>query len=175
MEWFKAIPLWLDLDSIRVVHACWHQLYTAVEILLKGPEISLPPYGTSKFKDTDGTARAKARIRWWDRDATTLREIAEIPPHAKNEDDQPCPSLGDIEVDEKALSYIYTNEVPVFFGHSWHRDKPQPKRDWTDYCACVGLQCGEGWHVDRLPMVGRKGDRAPTLRADRLIRRCRIG
>lgn len=22
--WFKTLPLWLDLDGIRVVHACWH-------------------------------------------------------------------------------------------------------------------------------------------------------
>lgn len=25
LEWFKTIPLWLDLGGLRVVHACWHQ------------------------------------------------------------------------------------------------------------------------------------------------------
>ncbi len=24
LEWFTTIPLWLDLDNLRVVHACWH-------------------------------------------------------------------------------------------------------------------------------------------------------
>lgn len=24
LEWFKSIPLWLDLGGVRVVHACWH-------------------------------------------------------------------------------------------------------------------------------------------------------
>jgi len=24
VRWFLELPLWLDLDSIRVVHACWH-------------------------------------------------------------------------------------------------------------------------------------------------------
>jgi hypothetical protein len=25
IDWFLTLPLWLDLDEIRVVHACWHQ------------------------------------------------------------------------------------------------------------------------------------------------------
>ena len=25
IEWFKTMPLWLDLGGIRVVHACWHE------------------------------------------------------------------------------------------------------------------------------------------------------
>jgi hypothetical protein len=24
-NWFKTLPLWLDLPGLRVVHACWHQ------------------------------------------------------------------------------------------------------------------------------------------------------
>jgi hypothetical protein len=24
-DWFKTLPLWLDLPRLRVVHACWHQ------------------------------------------------------------------------------------------------------------------------------------------------------
>ena len=24
IEWFLSLPLWLDLEHIRVVHACWH-------------------------------------------------------------------------------------------------------------------------------------------------------
>ena len=27
VEWFKTLPLWLDLGSIRVVHACWNNRY----------------------------------------------------------------------------------------------------------------------------------------------------
>lgn len=25
VDWFRTLPLWLDLDGLRVVHACWHQ------------------------------------------------------------------------------------------------------------------------------------------------------
>jgi hypothetical protein len=27
IDWFLSLPLWLELDGIRVVHACWHQGY----------------------------------------------------------------------------------------------------------------------------------------------------
>lgn len=27
IEWFLTLPLWLELDEIRVVHACWHSRY----------------------------------------------------------------------------------------------------------------------------------------------------
>jgi len=25
VEWFKTLPLWLELEDFRVVHACWHE------------------------------------------------------------------------------------------------------------------------------------------------------
>ena len=25
IDWFRTLPLWLDLDGLRVVHACWHR------------------------------------------------------------------------------------------------------------------------------------------------------
>ncbi|MDT5195473.1 MAG: hypothetical protein QOH20_2227 [Mycobacterium sp.] len=95
LEWFKTLPLWLDLGGIRIIHACWHQpsvelvgrdlgsnrfnsmgqfirasdksdpLYTAVDALRKGPEISLVDHGQAKFVDKDGHARSEARLRWW--------------------------------------------------------------------------------------------------------------
>ena len=82
LKWFWTQPLWLDLGGLRVVHACWHAdsiayveaelggqplhrsdqlvrastktdpLYTAVENLLKGPEISLVDHGQSPYIDT---------------------------------------------------------------------------------------------------------------------------
>jgi len=69
--WFMEIPLWLDLGGVRVVHACWSnphmehlqnqfaagnklseqivvdattkgsQTYHAIEVVLKGPEVSM--------------------------------------------------------------------------------------------------------------------------------------
>ena len=41
------------------------ELYESVELLLKGPEISLVVYGQPPYADKDGFRREKARVRWW--------------------------------------------------------------------------------------------------------------
>ena len=45
--------------------------FEAAEVLLKGPETELPD-GRS-FRDKDGNLRTEARLRWWDKSATTFR------------------------------------------------------------------------------------------------------
>lgn len=30
LQWFKTLPLWLDLGDVRIVHACWHEASIAV-------------------------------------------------------------------------------------------------------------------------------------------------
>jgi hypothetical protein len=80
LDWFRTIPLWIELDGLRIVHPCWHQLsmdvltphltadnsltdeavraaretpvFDAIEVLLKGPEI---PLGDGRsYDDKDG-------------------------------------------------------------------------------------------------------------------------
>ncbi|WP_396604567.1 metallophosphoesterase [Bradyrhizobium sp. YCK136] len=104
LEWFRTLPVWIDLPGLRVVHACWSEsaqeklsgcldaanrftleglheasrrgstAYNAAEVLLKGPELPLPD-GRSFF-DKDGHERREVRIRWWDRKALTFRDAA---------------------------------------------------------------------------------------------------
>jgi hypothetical protein len=102
IDWFRRLPVWLELPCLRVVHACWHEAtkvvlrpylnskncftegglwdqgdseaYLAAEILLKGPEEHLPP--GIFFLDKDGHKREEVRIRWWDANATTFRRAA---------------------------------------------------------------------------------------------------
>jgi hypothetical protein len=174
LEWFKTMPLWLDLGAIRVVHACWHEasmkyvesqlgsnqfnsldqlvrasdkndpLYEAVEILLKGPEISLVEHNQPAYQDKDGHLRSQARIRWWIGSATTLREIAEIAPSFTTEDGNAYPPLPNIELAENERSYVYTGTVPVFFGHYWRNGSPRRIRDWTEHCACLDFSAVKG-------------------------------
>ena len=83
LSWFRTLPLWLDLDGLRVVHACWDEtrmakisgpvtdefLYSAcsprgdlfepVEAILKGKEARLPAGAT--FRDKDGHERTATR------------------------------------------------------------------------------------------------------------------
>ena len=192
LEWFKTLPLWLELPGeegrkIRVVHACWntaamkavedatggsklsdlqhyvhastkgHPLYEAVEILLKGPEISLEEYNQSPYVDHIGKKRTKARLRWWDAGARTLGELADVR-GMKTEDDEDYPELPDLEVHEKYLSYVYSEEVPVIYGHYWfewgnHRD------DWTEHTACVDYGVADKGGK----LVAYRWDGEPTL------------
>ena len=167
IDWFKTLPLWLDLGELRIVHACWHAesmqvverelgsnrftatdqlvetsteghpLYDAVEVLLKGPEISLVDHGLPPYLDKDGHRRTQARIRWWNESATTLRDLAEMGGNLTTEDGTPYPELPDIEVPAEERSYVYTDQVPVFYGHYWRWGTPEHLMDWTAHTACV--------------------------------------
>lgn len=173
LDWFWTQPLWLDLGDIRVVHACWHpasislleralggdrfrtvgqlarasdpddELYTAVETILKGPEVSLADHGQPDYRDKDGITRSRARMRWWDPVAVTLRDVAETGNYPAA-DGTPYPALPDIHVAE-ADSHRYTDDIPVFYGHYWRRGaEPVRHQDWTDYTACVDFSAVKG-------------------------------
>jgi hypothetical protein len=159
VAWFKTLPLWLDLDGLRIVHACWSanaqrnlagylddQLrltehgvfevnlhggaaYEAAEILLKGPEARLP--GGQSFQDKDGHLRHEARFRWWDPAATTFRTAA-----LGMEDRQHV--LPDYPV---PADFAYFDATPVLFGHYWMRGEPHllsPRASCLDFSVAKG-------------------------------------
>jgi hypothetical protein len=174
LDWFKTLPLWLDLGGIRVVHACWHEdsmrtvrdatgsdrlstvehfaeantkgtdLYKAVEVLLKGPEINLVKHEMPPYWDHEANKqREDARIRWWDHDASTLPELAELR-GAKFENGDSYPVYEPRQVEDRYLSYVYTDQVPLFYGHYWRAWSPTHKDDWTTYTACVDFSAING-------------------------------
>lgn len=174
LRWFWTLPLWLDLGGLRVVHACWHlpsirtvaaalgtnrfgsldhlvrastegdPLYTAVETLLKGPEISLAAYGQEPYLDKDGHPRDRARVRWWDAAATTLRDLAEMGGRFTTTDGRPYPPLPTLPVTDEHRAHIYRDPVPVCYGHYWRHGSPEYTHDWTDYTACVDFSAVKG-------------------------------
>ena len=137
LEWMMALPIWLDLEEIRVVHACWHPEhlakvkqalsgnrltpdflqaaaiegnweYESVEILLKGIEQELPD--GQFFHDKDGHPRNAMRVQWWrSPKGLTLKEygIGAVFP--------------DTAVPESwENNFCYEpGDVPVFIGHYW--------------------------------------------------------
>ena len=174
-EWFKTLPLWLDLGGIRVVHACWHpqsmdvvlqatggtgrlttveqiveanrkhsDLHEAVEVLLKGPEISLPDHDMEPYWDHEAAKeRSKARIRWWDHEASTLPGLAELRgARLRNGDRYPACEPREVR-DPKHLGYVYTDRVPLFYGHYW-RKWENHREEWTTYTACVDFSAVRG-------------------------------
>jgi diadenosine tetraphosphate (Ap4A) HIT family hydrolase len=188
IRWFKTMPLWLDLDGFRVVHACWHErsmqvveralqanelsddnifveaatkgtdLYNAVEVLLKGPELSLEQYELPPFLDKGGHAQKHARIRWWNGTGRTLREMAEIQPDATQENGDAYPRIEDLPSAEAELAYAYHDTKPIFFGHYWRQWPPKRDLDWTDTAASVDFSAGAGG-----PLVAYRWDGESTL------------
>ena len=146
IEWFKTFPLWLDLDGLRVIHACWERdsvdrvlelqngsnllsdellhasaerstwQFKAVETLLKGKEIPLPD-GTH-FHDKDGNKRHNIRIRWWDT-ADTYRDTFMGPESTRTH-------IPDDPIEGDHMIEYGAHEKPLFLGHYWFEGNPSP-------------------------------------------------
>jgi hypothetical protein len=140
------------------------ELYEAVETLLKGPEISLVDHGADPYWDKDHHRREQARIRWWDGDATTLRELAETR-GALTEDGRPYPPPPAVPIDpDEGRTYLYTDEVPLFYGHYWRSWEPAHTEDWTRYTACVDFSA-----VKSGRLVAYRFNGEPTILRDNYV------
>lgn len=179
IDWFKQLPLYLELDGLRIIHACWHPSYlatlaphlesnnsiqaaawpelchegsdafAAVETLLKGVEIPLPP--GVEFTDKYQHVRQHTRIQWWlDHPDVTYRDLALVPKDILNQiPHDPVPA---------DLTLGYDNLKPLFIGHYWMRGTPRLLSphivclDWSiaaqDTAANAKL-CAYQWHGER--------------------------
>lgn len=155
LDWFMELPVFLELDGLRVVHACWdpeavqvlqprmrpgnrltpellveacrkdRPEFEAIETLLKGKEVKLPE-GES-FPDKEGTVRHRMRIRWWEEGEQTYRSIFMGPASVETHiPDDPLPG-------DHLVTYSH-REPPVFLGHYWLEGKPEPL---ADNVACL--------------------------------------
>ena len=145
INWFCSLPLFLDFDSFRVVHACWAtsainilrqinkvntvsrdfyiknfdkkgEFYLAAELLTKGPEARLPP--NLIFTDKTGIRRHSSRLAWWRHEARSWRDISVSIPNADFLPDLLFRDWTKIELYPK-------NSSPVFFGHYWVEYPPK--------------------------------------------------
>ncbi len=147
IEWFRTLPAALELDGMRVVHACWnpdslkvidaaveelgsftaeflkkatekkHPLFKAIECVMKGPELSLPEGIT--VTDKEGNIRKRIRIRWFESPVSQTWATYSLP--IKNT----LPTTA-VPRDSPAVPYP-TTAPPVFIGHYWLPEKsPTP-------------------------------------------------
>tara|TARA_R110001599_G_scaffold67867_4_gene191391 strand:+ start:16663 stop:17619 length:957 start_codon:yes stop_codon:yes gene_type:complete len=161
LSFFRSLPLWLEIEGIRVIHACWHDdiiqsicpmlnddqtmtndffiaanrkdtiEYNAIEILLKGLEFKLP--NSISFFDKDGHERHEVRMRWWLNEAENLGELAFG--HYQKE-------ITEIPVNKDQLIGYPDNAPPVFIGHYWlNDDKPKPL---AQNIACIDYSVAKG-------------------------------
>lgn len=172
LVWFRMLPLWLERDGLRAIHACWDESsqrglsgqlgvnnvitdellhraseedtheFLAIETLLKGREIPLPVGIT--FADKEGHFRKRMRARWYASPAGhTYRSYA-----MSNAVDCNDP------LDEETASALpgYPHDAPpVFIGHYWLRDHPPtplaPNVACLDYSiAKDGWLCAYRWN-----------------------------
>jgi hypothetical protein len=141
VNWFRSLPLWLETDDFRVVHACWHpvaianismvldekmvidntfieesfdpnaNLFHFVETVSKGMETTLPQGFVSV--DKDGTVRYRARTRWFlSPIGLTYREFTM--------DEIECDLVVPSEATCDSCPYSL-GEKPLFIGHYWLR------------------------------------------------------
>ena len=175
IEWFGTLPMWLDLDGLRVVHACWNDkamaairaarpgdgpitsdflhaacdpenpLFDAVEIILKGKEAELPQ-GQS-FADKEGHVRTATRTRWY------------MPPHGQTwrtyalTDTIDCDAPLEQSVIDAAVPYPL-DAKPVFVGHYWmsgsHPELLAQNVACVDYSVAKGgFLCAYRWHGEQ--------------------------
>ena len=154
ISWFKTLPLWMELEGLRVVHACWDPVhidrvtesygsdallneellhessmrgtwqYSAVETLLKGKEVQLPE--GAYFDDKDGTRRHEIRVRWWD-NGNTYKDVYMGPESA-------ITGIPDDLIKGDHMVEYGHDEKPVFLGHYWMEGEPAPL---ASNIACV--------------------------------------
>jgi hypothetical protein len=164
LQWFWTLPLWLELDGLRVVHACWDDgvmsrisatlnerlcltpellcaacaregaLFAPVEIVLEGKEAALPD-GVS-VKDKDGHVRTEIRTRWYlSPEGQTYRK------YALQSDVVPCDLVLDPALSKDAVPYPRTAK-PVFVGHYWlAANRPELL---ADNVACLDFSVAKG-------------------------------
>lgn len=188
VEWFRTIPLWLDLGTVRFVHACWdaaamahlaprlgpnrtltdellvtsstkhHPDYEAVELLLKGPEVPLPE--GYEYIDNYAIPRRRARFAWWDTGADTYATSVLVPSSAKRPDGSPYPPLPDAPVPTPPAT-PYHDDIPLFVGHYW---RTGPREALGDHVVCVDYSAGKHG-----PLVAYRWDGGRVLRADKFV------
>ena len=165
LDWFRTLPLWLDLNGLRVVHACWDgpmtehvkgravtedfltaacleggELFGPVETLLKGKEAKLPTGVT--ITDKDGHERSATRIKWFeDPTGHTYGSYSMEPVR--------CGLKLPQAVLDEALPYP-ADAKPVFIGHYWMRGaKPEllaPNVACVDWSVAKGgFLCAYRW------------------------------
>ncbi len=154
LKWFLSLPLFIEKETLRIVHACWdpktiaylkeqmpnHRLnrpfihhsalkgskqHKAIEITLKGWQIDLPEPHTIEV--TEGKKKTSSRIKWWlDPKNITFES------YLMSE----CKSLSKtiVPAEIKPTNDYYGDDIPVFVGHYWLNGEP---RLLSDNIACV--------------------------------------
>lgn len=150
LSWISEMPLYIEKDDLRVVHACWHStlidrlrvetgpsplrseafLHRSASVgsfeslvmdrLLRGTHLKLP--NNEVMISEDGFKRSYFRTKFWVQEPRTLGDLVFQP--------DPLPehiALQPIATGSQAdLQYYGPEERPLFIGHFWCKGEPSP-------------------------------------------------
>jgi len=149
LEWFYTLPLFLEIEHFRVVHACWDDelirtfkaryggnlidedfLHASavrdsfagqvMDRLLRGTDMPLPDGLTITSKD--GFTRSFFRTKFWAENPRTYGDIVFQP-------DPLPPAIAERPLPDSECRRVLTygpEQPPVFVGHYWMQGLPKP-------------------------------------------------
>ena len=161
LQWFRNMPLFLEFDSFRVIHACWDKnliaelkrrqildfsddevLHRSAEYggfewqvadrLLRGTYLPLP--NSEVMTSEDGYRRRVYRTQFWSTTAEIHNDVVFQP--------DPLPDhIGTLPLsvsDRQQLLHYSKEDPPLFIGHYWRQGIPEsirPNIACLDYSA----------------------------------------
>ena len=182
IDWFKTLPLYLDLGGIRVVHAWWDDAAVKKvdgcywdsrgrmsDEFLHGSHAKDSPLKAARklltcgvewdlpdgsvFVDKEGHPHGEARLAVWRHWAKRLPEMALVPRNAKD-------AVPDIEIPTEFVIGPVEGP-PILFGHHWFSGDVTLE---TTKVACLD------WSAARDgPLVAYRWDGEPELNNDKLV------
>jgi len=184
MAWIKAMPLFLEMETFRVIHACWHQelidefkgmmggnqiddafLYRSAEPdtfewvlmdrLLRGTHLKLP--NGEVMVSRDGFKRRYFRTKFWANNPQRYSDVVFQP--------DPLPEhvarMPLTDRNRQDLYHYASTEKPLFIGHYWCEGDPLPL---TNNIACIDYSA-----VKYGKLVAYRYDYEKTLSADKFV------
>lgn len=149
LNWFRELPLFLEFDGFRVVHACWdHQLiaeyqqafstnrlsderiadcadhkslsFRVIDRLTRGISLHLPD--GLKMKGRDGYLRHNFRVNFWSDSAEIYDDVHFQPDQLP----EPLPHRSLSDAEKQQLLRYEADEKLLFIGHYWLEGQPAP-------------------------------------------------
>lgn len=184
MEWFLQLPLFIETDRFRAVHACWHQTlidqfveqrggnridkafllrsaeegsfeWEVMDRLLRGTHLRLP--NDEVIVSKDGFKRRFFRTKFWSDNPQRMGDVVFQP--------DPLPehiARRELTDSQRAdLLHYGPDEKLLFMGHYWCEGTPAPIRD---NIACLDFSA-----VKYGKLVAYRLDDETALRADKFV------
>nr|WP_286238177.1 metallophosphoesterase [Neptuniibacter halophilus] len=184
MQWIREMPVYLEFEHFRVVHACWHQRlidrfeaeypnhviddrflhrssqrgtfeWALMDRLLRGTHLRLPEGEVMVSKD--GFERRFFRTKFWAEEPELYGDVVFQP--------DPLPEhialMQLTEQDYNDLLYYGPEQKMLFIGHYWREGEPAPI---TSNIACLDYSA-----VKYGKLVAYRLDDETTIQPDKFV------